>query len=548
MAQARVQLDRVIDIDPANAMGHYWLGALHGMDGNREAAIRHLSHAISIRPDFAAAHADLGNVMLLDGDAEAAIRCYRTALGHDPLLTSAYCNLARALRKVGQDGRALECLLKALELAPLEDNAFLELVRLMLEQGRADGARVIAEQQAAIHPERALVHRAAGLVALDRHDPEAALQYFQKARALAPPDADLWLTTGIALQELLHLDQALAAYTAALSIDASFAPARWRIALVRLLQGDFARGWPDYEARHISADRPRRDFPYPRWGGEPLQGRTILVYAEQGLGDEIMFASCLPDVIRAAGLCIIDCHPKLEPIFRRSFPGALVHGGEQTAGTRAWLAGFPVPAFQIPAGSLPLLLRRAREEFPQHAGYLRADPGRVEFWRTRLAALGPGLKVGISWKGGTKLTRAALRSLSLDALLPVLRTHGVRFVNLQYAPDDQELKALADRHGVHIESWPDAVVDYDETAALICAVDLVISVCTAVVHLGGALGCPVWVMAPYSPEWRYGHAGPDIPWYPSVRVYRQPGFRQWSPVIHQVASDLHHLAAPALAR
>jgi hypothetical protein len=138
--------------------------------------------------------------------------------------------------------------------------------------------------------------------------------------------------------------------------------------------------------------------------------------------------------------------------------------------------------------------------------------------------------------------------LTLEALLPVLRTPGVQFVNLQYTAVDQELAALSARHGVHVLHWPQVIADYDDTAALICALDLVISVCTAVVHLGGALGRPVWVMAPYSPEWRYGHAGPDMPWYPSVRIYRQPGFRLWDAVIHQVANDLHQLAAPTLAR
>ena len=196
---------------------------------------------------------------------------------------------------------------------------------------------------------------------------------------------------------------------------------------------------------------------------------------------------------------------------------------------------------QSPIGSLPLHIRRQRADFPRHQGYLRADPQRVADWRTRLAALGPGLKVGISWQGGTHKSRRPVRSMPVTQWLPILQAEDIHFVDLQYTDSGAELAALRAATGVHVHSWQETRTDYEQTAALVTALDLVISVCTAVIHLGGALGRPVWVMAPFSPEWRYGIAGDSIPWYPSLRVFRQPSYGAWDAVITSVADSLRDL-------
>jgi hypothetical protein len=311
-----------------------------------------------------------------------------------------------------------------------------------------------------------------------------------------------------------------------------------------MLRGEFADGWRAYELRLLSEGRIPRKFPCPRWRGEPLEGKTILVHAEQGLGDEIMFASCVPDLLAAGARCVIDCHPKLGTLFARSFPQALVHTGLQDDDV-AWLAAYPAPDYETPAGSLPLHLRAHPEAFPRHAGYLAADPEKVARWRERLAGLGAGLKVGISWRGGTPGTRAPLRSLTLPQLDPILQTGGTRFVSLQYGTQPAEVEAFQARLGARFVHWQEALDDYDETAALVCALDLVVSVCTAVVHLSGALGRPAWVMTPFSPEWRYGHAGETMIWYPSVRLFRQPGLGAWPPVIDAVAGALEQRSRQA---
>ncbi|MGH6631381.1 MAG: glycosyltransferase family 9 protein, partial [Burkholderiales bacterium] len=331
-------------------------------------------------------------------------------------------------------------------------------------------------------------------------------------------------------------------YDRVLALRPDFALAAFHRALARLLLGDYRHGWENYELRQLNRDYPRRPEIYPCWDGSPLTGRTLLLYREQGLGDEIMFASCLPQVIAMAEHCVVECEPRLLGIFRRSFPGATVYASTPDGSLPPDISGRGIDV-AVPAGSVPRFLRRNLAEFPRHDGYLKADPQRVARWRERLARLGPGLNVGVSWTGGVRKTRRALRSIALEHWLPILRTPGARFVSLQYTADaGSAVAALREQQGVQVEHWPEAIDDFEETAALTCALDLVISVCTAVIHLGGALGRPVWVMAPYSPEWRYGFSGDTMPWYPSVKVFRQPAFGEWNPVISSVAGELVRLA------
>jgi len=335
-----------------------------------------------------------------------------------------------------------------------------------------------------------------------------------------------------------QLEQAVGEYERAVAAQPEHAPARFHLALARLLQQDFERGWPGYELRRNAADGALVASEAPKWAGEPLAGRTILLRMEQGLGDEIMFASMLPELLRMAGHCIVECDPRLRALFSRSFPGATVFGALPDRSLPLRIARRGID-FETHIGSLPLLLRRSAAVFPRHSGYLSADPARVQHWRERLAQFGPGRKIGISWTGGVRKTRRALRSIALQEWLPILSMPGVRFVSLQYTPEAAaEVAALEARQGIRVEHWPEAIDDYDETAALVSALDLVLSVCTAVAHLGGALGRPVWVMVPHSPEWRYGSEGETMPWYPSVNLFRAPAYGQMSPAVEAVSAAL----------
>jgi hypothetical protein len=317
------------------------------------------------------------------------------------------------------------------------------------------------------------------------------------------------------------------------------AEAHVELAQILLRRGDFAAGWSQYDWRlRMEKWEHLPKYSCPVWRGEDLKGKTLLVTAEQGLGDQIMFASCLPEVVQAAGQCIVESHARLAGLFQRSFPRISV-SPRRFKDSAAIDKGRLTPNFKIAIGGLPGLLRRHESDFPRHAGYLRADPARVEYWRECLRARGAGPHIGISWRGGTTRTRRTARSIDLVHWLPMLRQRSGQWVSLQYGDaTGAELASFASEYAVHVDHWQEAIDDYDETAALVSALDLVISVQTAVVHLAGALGKPVWVMVPAVAEWRYLQSGVTMPWYPSVRLFRQSRADDWKPVIDSIATEL----------
>jgi len=525
---------------PDDAGAWRLLGATLAQAGRLDEARAALEQAVRAAPDDPGAVGDLGNVLRLAGDAAAALECYGRTLARSPADHAARLNRASLLAELGRDGEALDDYRAAFG-EPADPAALHGAVTALDRMGRADEARALCEQVLAAQPDHAEAHASLGFVLLKRElAAESALPHLERAIALDPADHESRANLGIALQDLGRVDDAIEAYDAALALRPDHHVARFHRALARLLVGDFGGAWPDYELRLLTEDRPVRRFAFPRWQGEDLAGSTILVHAEQGLGDEIMFASCLPELLARARHVVVDCSPKLGGLFSRSFPQATVHAGSQFDDT-TWVEALPPVDYVVPAGSLPLHFRPDRSAFPDHPGYLVADPTRVARWRARLDALGPGRKIGLSWRGGMVQSRRPLRSLNPLRLAPLVAVPGTHFVSLQYDARPDELQPLAQEHGLVVHDWPEIHADYEETAALVAALDLVVSVCTAVIHLGGALGRPVWVLAPFSPEWRYGLRGEPMPWYPSVRVLRQPSRGDWDSVISAAVGRLQAL-------
>jgi tetratricopeptide (TPR) repeat protein len=533
----------VLSRHPRHARAHFELGRMYGQAGDLDSAFHHLQRAITLTPEFGGAHAALGNVHGLRGDKNVAEACYRAALALDPDIPEAHHNLALFLKRPGRFDEALRHFERAAALAPDFSDATKERALCLIHLARYGEAEGLLGRELVRHPDTAALHACMGLVCHKTYRLTEALVYYETAQRLGPVDAEFYLNLGAVLQDLGRIDEALGWYDRAIASQPDPKLRKMPIfqrALIRLLTGDFS-AWPDYEIRLEDEELPRRDRAFPRWTGEDPAGHIVLIHGEQGLGDEIMFASCLPEVISRAKHCVIECAPKLESIFRRSFPAATVYAAtaRREVLNEAATAGIDC---EVPVGSLPLYFRRQVADFPRHGGYLQADCARVEYWKRQLASLGAGIKVGISWRGGSLQTRSPLRSIPLEQWLPILRTGGAQFVSLQYDASGNELDRFRADCGIGVRHWPDAIADYDETAALVSALDLIISVCTAAIHLGGALGRPVWVMAPYSPEWRYGFAGETMPWYPSVRIFRQPAFGEWMPVVGKVAQHLRELS------
>ncbi|MGZ5114603.1 MAG: tetratricopeptide repeat protein [Burkholderiales bacterium] len=541
---ARRSCNNALAQDPRNALGHFLLGSIDAQAGLYEAARTRLEHCVALGARFPEAYIHLGNVYRLTGDLPRAARTYRRAVDIDPLNALGHYNLALIAKQEGGTEDVLEHLGYA--TAPETKGDVIRLrTKTLIELGRYDeaveSARSAVEQDALSYDNWI----ALGFAYQKVHEPHEALKCYDRALAIRRDEAELFNNYGIVLQDLGRVQESIASYEAALKIKPADPLARFHKALINLLIGNYASGWPDYETRLLSTEYPARPTRYARWHGESLADKTIVAYGEQGLGDEIMFSSCLPELISAAGHCMIECSPKLRALFSRSFPTATVYvsGPERQVPTQIQQQSVD---FEVPLGSLPLHYRQSPSAFPHHPGYLKADPVRVESWRAKLQALGSGLKVGMSWRGGTYKTRNPIRSIGLERWMPILTLPNVHFVSVQYTAEaPAEIAALAADHGITITHWQNAIDDYDETAALVCALDVVLTVCTSIVHLTGALGRPVWVAAPFVPEWRYGLEGDGMAWYPSARLFRQSEYGGWEDVIRAMSERLRQYETAA---
>jgi tetratricopeptide (TPR) repeat protein len=479
---ARVYFRFANGLDPDNADVWNEFGVVDIALGNLEKAEESLENAVARDPSLPEAWNNLGLVLARRGDLTNARRHFLRATFLRPDYYTAHCNAGLAAKDLELLDDAERALRRAIEVDPAPFGAWLNLSAVLQDAGRLKEAQAAAE---------AALERAPG-----NADVLASLSTLALRRAEAAP--------------------AKALATLALAGSPEHAEARLALAHAQLAEGDYASGWPNYEARLRSAGMTVRHVNQPAWRGGPLRGKTILVWGEQGVGDQIMFASCVPDLLASGARCLLDCSPQLRPLFERSFPAA------------TWLEGPPPPVDgALGIGSLPGIFRPSRAAFPDHGGYLRADPARTAHWRAKLASLGPGAKVGIAWRGGLLRTGQAQRSLEPHALDPLRRIPGVRWISLQ-----------RDATAEGISRWDEALADLDETAALICALDLVVTVCCTVAHLAGALGCRAWVMTPIGPAWRYRLQGEEMPWYPAVRLYRQKAPADWAGVVERVAADL----------
>ena len=402
---------------------------------------------------------------------------------------------------------------------------------------RFDEALAAAEEVLEIDPQNKIAHNYRGLMLRELARLDEAETALRRSLQLDPGYHDARANLAMILIEQGRLDDAHREIVTVAAATPQHAHMRWNRATLHLLRGEFAAGWRDYESRIERPEHYGRPYRFPRWSGEALDAGSLLIIAEQGIGDEILFASCFNDAIERAGHCVIECEPRLSGLFARSFPNARVIGSKNEA-RPVWLSDETRVAAQIEAGSLPGLFRNDVGQFPAHRGYLHADPVRVNAWRARLDALGGALKIGLSWTGGSMKTRRSTRSVPLEQWLPILSMQGNHYVSLQYVDSRKEIAEFAAAHRIQVHDWLEGGTDYEETAALVAALDLVITVTTSLAHLAGALGQRVWVLVPANPEWRYMTTGTGIPWYPSARMFRQTQLCDWSPVIDEVAAVL----------
>lgn len=476
---------------------------------------------------------------LLSSDKKGeALYCYNLLELHHPYDPIVYLEQAATLRDLARYKEAFAVCDRAyslgLDSAALRHIHGTALYRFgMLEQA---GAKYLEALELA--PNDPVILSDYGRVLCELGCLKEAEENLDRSLSLDPQNQITLLNLGLLYTNFQRYDKASFYYDRAIELNPLSRQALFCRSLYQLLNADFKNGWNGYSLRDHPQEFRRRPLAFPLWNGIESLDQTLLIHGEQGLGDEIMFASCIPDVLQQISNVVLECNAKLGSIFARSFPTIEVIPRTKLESDH-WKNTAGRITKKIPIGDLPMFYRKSLEEFPNRRGYLLANESRVTYWRKEVNRLGhDGLRIGISWRGGTKATRRDARSTQLSEWLPILRTLNCTFVSLQYDSDESEVNEFAQTHGVALYGIAISPADYDETAAVVAGLDLIISVQTAVVHLAGALGKEAWVLLPPTPEWRYGLRNNTMHWYPSVQLLRADETGAWSSVINEAARRL----------
>lgn len=516
------------------ADARFLLGRALQLRGKSLEAIASYRAALAARPAFAEAVEQLVPLLIAHGRAAEAL-----ALAKDVTCTAAHppmlMMLAQALHATGRGEEALAALQAVLSADPQHAGALESLGNVLLELDRAQEALTSFERLMRDHgrtPE-ALANCSAALLRLDRQGD--ALARAEEALRLQPGHRPSLHNKACALLDLLRLEDARRLTLEATRLYPDDADLKWDLAVAQLLLGNLVPGWEAHEARwgakgFAASTHGKSPVNRPRWtGAETLAGRSILLYAEQGLGDSIQFLRYVSLVAQRAKQVLLQVQPVLAPLLG-SLPAncRLLRPGE----------AFAWPDFQCPLLSLPHAFGTSLRDVPAEIPYLHADAGRVAAWRERLPS-GGKLRVGIAWSGNPRHGNDRNRSIALE-LFRAMDNDEVQFIGVQpqVRTDDQE--ALAAWPGL-FDAGPQ-LHNFAETAALFVVLDLVVTVDTSVAHLAGALGRPVWILLPHVPDWRWMIGREDSPWYPTARLFRQPTRGDWPSVLQQVRSELVTLA------
>ena len=522
--QAAEQIYRqIVQAQPNHAHAWHLLGVIAHQVGKHELAVEYLQRAIGLNGTEADFHNHLGASYRALQRFPEAIACYHRALGLNPDNAQIHYNLGIALKCQGKLDEAVASYRRALELKPDFAQAHSNLGDVLNGLGRPDEAVASCRRALELVPDIAEAHSNLGNALKEQGNLDEAVASYRRALELKPDFAEIHQNLGIALQALAKLDEAAACYRRALELNPDFANAHLNQSLLSLLKGDFPRGWAEYPWRRKTDQCPRREFSQRLWDGQPLEGKTILLYAEQGAGDTIQFVRYAALVRQRGGVVIVECPRPLVPLL------AGCQGIDRLVGKGEELPPFDV---QAPLESLPGIFHTTLEDLPAAIPYLIADPRRVERWRREL---GPraSFKIGIAWQGNPENRNDRNRSIPLACFEPLARcSSAVRLLSLQKGAGLEQLQGVAERFP--ITELGSRLNDFMDTAALMMNLDLVITCDTAVAHLAGALGIPVWVALPLVPDWRWLLDRSDSPWYPTMRLFRQESRGDWQGVFRRI--------------
>jgi tetratricopeptide (TPR) repeat protein len=520
---------RALSVDVRHAHSLNLLALIEYQWGHYEGAWKMVCRAIAINSQEACYHSNLGMILKSLGHCDEAVSAFRQALILQPDYLEAHNNLGAILLYLGKLDEARACLERARGFHPNSFEVLSNLGAVLRTQGKLHEARECLERSLALNPKFVQALTNLGAVLVELCELEEAQVLLERASSVDPNFVEALNNLGTVFERQGKPDKAMARFNQALSIEPDHAGAQWNRSTIQLLQGNFTEGWRNYESRCRQKKIAPRRLDEPQWCGGPLNGARILLHSEQGLGDSLHMLRYLPMVKAAGGVIVLDIPPPL-----RRLAEQFADIAELTVG------GQPLPPIDLhcPFMSLPLAFGTTLETIPAQVPYLTV-PEEARQNAKALAWPDEGLRVGLVWAGSSTHAKDQFRSIPLARMEQFLDVEGVHFFSLQMGPGAEQLATVQ----AQITNLAPGIGDMADTASLLTNLDLIITVDTSVAHLAGALAIPTWVMIPFAPDWRWLLDREDSPWYPTMRLFRQPEFGDWQSVLQRVSADLAALAS-----
>jgi tetratricopeptide (TPR) repeat protein len=535
--QEKSQLDkaifyyqRAIELDPDIALAYCNLGAVFQERNEFDRAIPYYKKALELDPLLVSASYNLGSVLQEKGELEQALQYYKAVLKLDPTFADAWNTIGSILQEKGQADEALAYYRKAIECDPNLMGAYYNIGKALMQKGRIEEAIDHYQKALQLNPDSAEAHNNLGFSLLEKGQSDDALSHFRKAVSLNPNFAEAYYNLALYHQDGNLPDEAVHYYEKAIHYKPDFVDAHWNMACALLLSGNFGRGWKEYEWRWKLKGHRGSNITGPRWDGSDISGQTIFLHAEQAFGDTIQFVRYATLVAQRGAKVIVQAPKELKRIL------GSVSGVEHVVAEGKQLPEFDV---HCPLLSLPLVFGTTIHSIPATVPYIHVSPLLSKIWKDRLQYDSSRLKIGLVWTGRTKAERERRRSCTPDLLSNLTQFEDTTFYSLQKGEGIQQANARP--KDMKLVDYTEELNDFLDTAALAANLDLIISVDTAVAHLAGALGRPVWTLLSFVPDWRWMLSRRDSPWYPTMRLFRQPSPGNWEAVIEEVKKELGKL-------
>jgi len=541
LEQAERICKQILTYNSQNAEAFHFLGIIACQTGKYPVAVDLIIHAIEIDSKQSPFYYSLANALREQGKFMEAIEAYQQAIRIQPNHADAYNNLGTVFINQNRIDDAIEAYRQAIQIQPNQGEAYYNLGNALHRQEKLEEAIEAYQQAIQIQPNYVDAYNNLGVVLIDHEKLRESVQIYQKTLEIQPNYADAYNNLGNALREQGKLEESIRIFQKAIYIQPNHAEAHNNLAMTLLLKGDFKNGWKQYEWRRQCDNFPfeKRDFSQPFWEGTDPKAKSILVWTEQGIGDEIMFSSILPDLLSRNANVIVESDTRMVSLFQRSFPKIRFIPRQNPPNSQLLNTTMD---YQTPIGSLGKWFRTDNNSFILNRNtYLYACPKKTSEIRKKYQELAKEkILIGISWKSTGINQRQTYSKKKKSTLLehwqPVLAQRNCYFINLQYGNIKQELNEFQKHNNlkIHQDKEIDSLSNLDDFAAQISALDLVISTSNTTVHLAGALGKQVWTLLPHIPDWRWTLEREDTLWYPKMRLFRQHRIGDWSDVFQQV--------------